>query len=44
VFAFVQLVRDNATDNQGQAVDLEQNLRIGRLIQGLRGTAAAGDG
>ena len=41
VFAFVQLVRDNATDNQGQTVDLEQNLRIGRLIQGLRGAAAA---
>jgi hypothetical protein len=40
-FAFVQLVRDNATDNQGQSVDLEQNLRIGKLIQGLRGLDAA---
>ncbi len=44
VFAFVQLVRDNATDNQGQAVDLEQNLRLGRLIQDLRGAAAARHG
>jgi hypothetical protein len=40
-FAFVQLVRDNATDNQGQNVDLEQNLRIGKLIEGLRGIDAA---
>ena len=40
-FAFVQLVRDNATDNQGRNVDLEQNLRLGKLIRDLRGMDAA---
>ena len=42
VFAFVQLVRDNATQSQGQTVDLEQNLRIGQLVKGLQGGAAHG--
>ncbi len=42
VFAFVQLVRDNATQSQGQTVDLEQNLRIGQLVKGLQGSAAHG--
>jgi hypothetical protein len=42
VFGFVQLVRDNATQSQGQTVDLEQNLRIGQLIKRLQVGAAHG--
>ncbi len=42
VFALVQLVRDNATQSQGQTVDLEQNLRIGQLVKGLQGGAGHG--
>ena len=41
-FAFFQLVRDNATQSQGQMVDLEQNLRIGQLIKGLQSGAGHG--
>lgn len=40
-FAFFRLVEDNATGERGRQVDLVQNARLGKLLDGLRKAVAA---